>query len=138
MLASASPAFADGPTEQRSLTHNYVNGNGDNVSCTLTLTLITRYQNDTKRGFAGWNITDSAACRNAFLFQSVSWFTPNGGNAADNENYFAAIPASAGEAYSPLNTNVHTSQLTESVSVSFSDCMNNCNLNLSLTADGKA
>jgi hypothetical protein len=144
VLATASPAFADGPAETTSLTAAHINAANQTVTCTLTLTLTTKYQNDNKRGSAGWSITNSPGCRDATIYQSVSWVTPSNGSGGTNDFYgdgapgTVPVPASTSDAYSPLNPTVSSAQFSEYVSVSFDDCINNCSMFLSLTADGKA
>lgn len=140
-VLGAGPAYAAGPvTKQRSVQSQFINNQGQTVNCTLTVTLITNDPNRPREATARWAITNSAACRNAGLSESLSWTTPNGGSAGSNESWNANLPASFQDVYEPVKTpTTQVPNFREGVSVSFNTCAQNCGgLSLALTADSKA
>jgi hypothetical protein len=118
-----------------------MNGAGQTATCTLTASIVTNYQNDPERNLAGWSITNSPGCRDASLVEQITWTSPVGGSMSYSAGYGdigVPIPSQAQEAYSPVHTSPAQAQFTEFVQVAFNDCINNCDMALQLTADGKA
>lgn len=139
VLLAPAAAFADGPSESLSVTSVHKNGVGTNISCTLKFTIITDYQNVPTEDLAGFDITNSGDCRDASFQQALTWVTPHGGNSTVIENFggFDLLPAHSQDVYSPVNAvpgNAHFTEATNSFQ--FDNCIQNCTLSLSLTADG--
>lgn len=137
-LASASPARAAGPTETKSITSTHVDGLGHNVTCTVTLRGITNYQNQPKRDFASYDVTNTGGCRDAQLDQYLTWVTDKGGNAGVTELFHGTslVPAHSENAYQPVNPNAGTAQFTQRVYMTFDNCVSNCTIDISKTLIG--
>ena len=137
-LLGASPAFADGPTESLSTTTTHTNGQGFNFTCTLTLNVITDYQGNPNLNLASFDMTNVGDCLDASLSQSVLWVTPEGGTAQVFNSFgpTALLPTHSQDVYQPVNGSISKAQFTENGNLSFDNCIANCTMSLSLTADG--
>ncbi len=138
-----TPVSAQGPAETLSVTTTHKTGVGANITCTLTFTIITAYQNNANRVFASYTITNTAQCRNASFGQYLHWVTPAGGSGSVFNNFGGTnlVPAVSQAVYSPVAASISRAQFTEeqyNPTWTFDDCVSNCTMPLTLTADGVA
>lgn len=139
VILAPTAAYADGPSESASVTSVHKNGVGQNISCTLKFTIITDYQGVPTANRASFDITNVGDCRDATFQQRLTWRTPNGGFAEVDEGFGGTplVPAHSEDVYRPVNAAPGNAVFTETTNFfQFDNCIANCTLSLSLTADG--